>query len=82
MRNGYKTNRKWPGFNCFRPWQHRCHCFVRMAMFIHFATCNIGGERAGIDRRAQITPEMRQSTNMIFVGVRDKNRLKLVTALF
>ncbi len=52
-----------------------------MAVFLHLAAGDIGGEGAGIDRCAKRLVIMRDGTNVILVGMGDEHGLKLIAAV-
>ena len=49
-------------------------------MLFHLSPTNVGRERPRVNRCAQVFICQCHGTNMVFMGVRDENRLNLVTS--
>ena len=82
MGHGQKAHLERARLHLFRPCRRDTYGLVRMAIFIHLAARNVGGERAGIDRRAQPFISVRHRAHVILVCVGHEYRFDPVAAFF
>ena len=80
MRDRLEPDLKGPDLHLLGHGAHGDHFIACKAVILHLEPRNMGGELARIDRRAQTAVKMTDSTDMVFMGMGDKDRVKLILA--